>query len=57
MKKKPDVCDGCGKPRRAYERWFYIYPDIAPKKQPVPISRFCARCGAVLGLARGKAAS
>lgn len=46
--KNLEKCDGCGTLRRRFERWLYVYPDIAPKREPrelVPSFVFCKPCG------------
>jgi hypothetical protein len=41
-----EACTGCGVTRRKRERWFWVYPDILPPGQLVPIAQYCKACGA-----------
>lgn len=40
-----DTCSDCGRERRRYERWFWIYPDVLPPGPLVPIAKLCRPCG------------
>lgn len=39
-----DACSTCGAVRKKWARWFYIYPDILPPGNLVPIAIYCKLC-------------